>query len=182
MRALSLDTTSKKVTELDIVVQANTVYSFFNSISIDELSAIKEHTIYCDSNAMHLKKTPYFIGEQLLFGDALILGQNEMAEVDATIPKEDLEKLINFNLPPFYKDAIELFASSDEVNIYKVFELTKDDKKYQLNAEWLLYTFNIADDKTKDYFLSELTKVVEKSGSIEDFIHKMSALALNAMD
>jgi hypothetical protein len=182
MRALSLDAITQKVKELDIVVQANTVYSFFNSISIDELSAIKEHTIYCDSNAMHLKKTPYFIGEQLIFGNALILGQNELTEVDATIPKADLEKLINFNLPPFYKDVLELFATSDEVNIYKVFELTKDDKKYQLNGEWLLYTFNIADGKTKDYFLSELKKVVEKSGNIEDFIHKMSALALNAID
>ena len=180
MRALSIDSANQEVKELDLDIKANTVYSFFNSISIDEFGILKNHIIYSDTDAISNGKKPYFIGEQLIVGDALILGQVEQSETEATMPIADLEKLINYDVSEFITSTLELLKDSD-ISLYKVFELAKKEEKYQLNPEWVVYTFNIADDKTKTYFLDELKKVVDAKESAEDFMFKMAALALNAM-
>ena len=57
MRALSVDATTKEIKEIDIEIQANSVYTFFNSISIDEFSILKEHMIYADANALSYLQT-----------------------------------------------------------------------------------------------------------------------------
>jgi len=49
-----------------------------------------------------------------------------------------------------------------------------------LNTEWVLYTFDIADERTRNYFKTELHKVVESQGSVEDFMQHMAQLAMNA--
>lgn len=179
MRALSIDTNTKELKEIDIEIQANTVYTFFNSILIDELSTLNQHTIYSDANALSLNKKPYFIGEQLIIGDALIVGKNEFEDSEATIPTKDLELLINYEISEFYTDVLTLLSTT-ELNLYRTFELEHMGERIQLNIEWLLYVFNIADDKTKDYFINELKKVIDSKESVGDYIYKMSALAINA--
>jgi len=179
MNALSLNAITNEITESDIVMQANSIYSFFNSILIDELTTLKDHIVYTDANAISEKKQAYFIGEQLLVGNALILGRRDFDDVDVTITKEELSELIKSDLNTFYTKVLELLASTD-VNLYRTFSLEKAGEQISLNTEWVLYTFNIADDRTQEYFISELEKIVEAKESAEVFMQKMAGLALNA--
>ena len=179
MRAISIDTSSQGLKEIDIEMQANTVYTFFNSILIDEFQTIKEHTIYTDANALCENKTPFFIGEQLIIGDCLITGGSTLDEDDAKIIRNDLEPLISYEVSKFYKEALA-FLSKTDINLYRPFILEKNNEKIKLNTEWVLYTFNIADDKTKKYFLNELSKVLQSTKETQEFIQKMAQLALNA--
>ncbi len=179
MNALSLNAITNEITESDIVMQANSIYSFFNSILIDELTTLKDHIVYTDANAISEKKRAYFIGEQLLVGDALILGRRDFDDVDVTITKEELGELVKSDLNVFYTKVLELLASTD-VNLYRTFSLEKAGEQISLNTEWVLYTFNIADSRTQEYFIGELEKVIEAKESAEVFMQKMAGLALNA--
>ena len=179
MKALSIDNQTLSVKELDITMAANTVYTFFSSILIDELSSLKEHIIYTDANALSEKKTPYFIGEQLLLGDALILGREDFDDVEPQITKEELVSLINSDVNAFYKEVLDLLAQTD-VNLYRTFIVEKNGEKIPLNAEWVLYTFNIADERTKEYFINELKKALKAEEDAAKYIQKMAQLAMNA--
>ncbi len=180
MRALSVNSQTKELKEIEIEMQANTVYTFFNSISIDDFALINKHVIYSNSDALAKKETPYFIADQLILGNALIVGQENHIDGEATIPKEDLESLINYDVSEFYKTTLHLLATS-EINLYSTFELTHNDEKIALNTEWLLHTFNMADDKTKEYFIDELKKVAGNKAKVEEFIYKMAGLAIQAV-
>lgn len=179
MRAISLNPLTKSIEEVDLDMQANTIYTFFNSILIDEMASLNRHMIHSDANALSLKKKPYFIGEQIVIGDALIVGQNGLEEIDASIPLSDLELLVNYDVSPFYLEVLDLLSDTD-INLYRTFEVSKKDEKLQLNVEWVLYTFNIADERTKEYFITELQKVVASNESVQEYMQKMAQLALNA--
>jgi hypothetical protein len=81
MKAYSIDSTTQEVKEIDIEMQANTVYSFFNSILTDELSTLDKHTIHSDANAISKNMEPFFIGEQLIIGNALIVGKDGLFNI-----------------------------------------------------------------------------------------------------
>ena len=178
MKAISVNPITQSIEELDLDIKANTIYTFFNSILIDEMASLNQHMIYSDGNALSLNKTPYFIGEQIILGDALIIGQNELEESDASIPVKDLEVIISYDVSPFYLDVIELISTTD-INLYRTFEVQQGNENIQLNVEWVLYTFNIADDRTKEYFINELKKEVELDANVESFMAKMAQLAIN---
>jgi hypothetical protein len=180
MKALTLNAETKEIQEKEIELQANTIYSFFNSILIDELTTLQNHVVYTDANAISEKKEAYFIGEQLLVGDALILGRNGLEEIDVTIPKEELSSLIRAEVNEFYKRVLEILADTD-INLYRTFELKKQDETMTLNTEWVLYTFNIADTRTQEYFIDELKKSLEKGESCELYMQKMAGLAINSV-
>jgi len=179
MQAISIHPLSKEIKQIDIEMKANSVYSFFNSILIDEIETLQKHLIYTDANALSENKQAFFLGEQLLIGDALIIGKNGLEETDTTIPLQDLEGIINYHVEKFYLDALALLAQSD-INLYRTFSVKKDNETLALSCEWVLYTFNIADDRTKDYFLTELQKVLDTNSSVEAYIQKMAQLAMNA--
>jgi len=178
MNALTINPQTQEISEIDIEMKANTVYTFFSSILIDELESLNEHIIYSDANALSEKKKPYFIGEQLILGNALILGRIDFDDMDVKIPKEELASLINYELNDFYKEVLELLSQTD-INLYRTFEVEKNGEKIMLNTEWVLYTFNIADNRTKEYFINELKKVLTSGGSVEAYIQKMAQLAMN---
>jgi len=178
MKAFSVNPQTKEVKEIDIEMKANTVYSFFNSILVDELPSIREHLIYADANALSQNKPAYFIGEQLVLGEALIVGVDGMAERDATIPKEALESIINYEVPTFYQEVLEMLSTTD-MSLYRSFEVKKGEEKITLNAEWVLYTFEIADTRTREFFKGELQKVLDKNASVDDFMQNMAQLAMN---
>jgi len=180
MKALILNATTKEIEEKEIVMQANSVYTFFNSILIDELTTLKDHILYTDANAISEKKEPYFIGEQLLVGDALILGRQGFEDADVMISKEDLASLVNYDVNEFYKTVLDLLSATD-LNLYRTFALKKGEEEITLNSEWVLYTFNIADSKTQEYFIEELKKVLHSKGDATEYMQKMAGLALNAM-
>jgi len=179
MRALSIDAQNKESKEIEIHLQANTVYTFFNSILIDELSCINEHIVYTDAEALEKNKEAYFIGEQLVIGDALILGRDSFEDLEASIPLNEISSLVKHELNAFYSQVIDLLRSS-EMNLYRSFEIDVAGEKLQLNPEWVLYTFNLADDKTKQYFIDELKKVVEQKSSSLDYIKRMATLAIRS--
>jgi len=178
MKAFSVDVDGS-VNEIEVQMQANTTYTFFGSILIDEHESINEHMMYSDANALSEKKEAYFIGEQLIIGKALMVGREGFTDLDVKISKEALESLIQTDLSDFYKSALAELSTTD-VNLYRTFLVSKGSESVPLNAEWVLYTFNIADDRTKEYFLSELKKALNAKENAETFLQKMAGLALNA--
>ena len=178
MKALSINPLTQEIEELDIEMKANTLYTFFSSILIDELESMNEHVIYADANALSEKKPAYFLGEQLIIGDALILGRFDFDDMDAKITKEELASLLTYEINDFYTTVLELLASTD-INLYRTFEVEKNGEKIALNTEWVLYTFNIADERTKEYFINELQKVLDAGESVEAYMQKMAQLAMN---
>jgi hypothetical protein len=179
MKAYSINPLTKEVKEIDIEMQVNTVFTFFNSILTDELSAIDKHTIHTDANAVSENKEPFFIGEQLVVGNALIIGKDGLYDTQVTIPHDDLKSLINYDIPTFYKDALNLLQNTN-INLYRIFEVTKEEEDIKLNTEWVLYVFNMADAKTKEYFLEELKKAVDAQKDIAVHMQNMAILALRA--
>ncbi|MDB2562370.1 hypothetical protein N9X61_02070 [Sulfurimonas sp.] len=179
MKAISINPEKQTSEEIAIEMQANTVYSFFGSILIDESTTLKDHTIYTDANAVSESKKAFFIGEQLLLGNTLITGVSPKGDVDSSIPLEDLESLVSYDVNQFYRNVLELIAATD-VNLYRPFIASKNEEEIALSIEWVIYTFNIADDRTKEYFLNELKKAVGSTEETEAFMQKMAGLALNA--
>ena len=180
MKAYSIDPKKKEIKEIEIDMQPNTVYSFFNSILIDDLHTLQNHTIHSDAEAISNKKEPFFIGNQLVVGDALIIGKNGIEEVDVTIPLEDLKEIVSYEVSDFYKQTLEYLATSD-INLYKLFEIKKEDTELiELNTEWVIYVFSIADKKTQEYFLYALKTAVEEKADMLQHIQKMAVLALQA--
>ncbi len=180
LNVFTINPETKEIVAQEMEMKANTVYSFFNSILIDELGSLNQHTIYCDTNALSNHKKPFFLGEQLIIGDALIVGLNGMEEVDVTITLEQLKELVSFDVNPFYTDVLIILADYSDVNLYRSFEIQKDGESIPLNIEWVLYTFNMADEKTQNYFITELMKAVDAKEDINLFMQKMATLAINA--
>ena len=179
MKLLAIDAKNSTVKEIELDMQANTLYTYFNSILLDELTPLNGHVVYSDANALSEKKEAYFIGEQLIVGNALIIGRPDLEELDVTITKEELEKLISKDVSEFLSEVLSLISQS-EINLYRNFEVIKDAEHFNLNTEWVLYTFNIADERTKEYFINELSKAIAEATNIEKFMQKMATLAVNA--
>ena len=180
MKAISINPQTQSVEEVEIEMQANTVYTFFSSISIDEFETIKEHTLYTDANASSQAKTPYFLGGQLLVGQALIIGGSSFEPSETSISIEDVNSLLSYETSDFYKAVFTQLAKSD-INLYRKFSVNKENEKVELNPEWVFETFNIADDKTKEYFLKELSNSLGSLEETNQFIQKMAQLAINAI-
>lgn len=179
MKALTINPATREIEEIDIEMKANTVYSFFNSILIDELASLNQHTIFSDANALSEEKTPFFLGEQLIIGDALIIGKIGMEESDATVPVAQLEALLSYDVNTFYRDVLALLAKTD-INLYRTFAVQQAGEPLHLNAEWVLYTFNMADDRTRAYFIDELQKSLDAGEETFEYLKKMAQLAINA--
>ncbi len=179
MKAFAIDPETQTIEELDIEMKANTTYTFFNSILIDELTTINNHIIYTDTNALSENKKAFFIGEQLIIGVALIIGKIGMQESDVSIGKKDLEKLVRFETSDFYKKAFSLLAQS-EINLYKIFSVNQAGEEVNISTEWVLFAFDMADDRTKEYFLVELQKVIDSKEDVFAFVQKLGQLAINA--
>jgi hypothetical protein len=179
MRAISVNPQTQEVNEIDIHLEANTVYTFFNSILIDELATLNEHVIYANAEALSQNKKAYFIGDQLIVGDALILGRSSFEDIEASVPVDALKSLVKYEVNEFYSDVLEALSSTD-INLYRTFEVEADGQKLELNTEWVLYTFNLADDKTKDYFLTELKKDVAGKSDVAEFMNRMASLAIRS--
>lgn len=179
MKAYSIDPQTKSIELQEFDGQVNSIYTFFNSILVDSSHILNEHIIYTDGNALSTTHTPFFIGQQLFLGKALIIGQNGLEEVDVKIVQDELEKLVNYEVNKFYKKCLDSLALQD-INLYKTFEVDDNGSKLTLNYEWVIYTFNMADVKTQNYFLIELDKVIDEAKSIEEYFQKMAQLAVNA--
>ena len=61
MQFLAIEASSGEVSELELQMQANTLYTYFDSILIDELMPLNGHVVYSDANALSEKKKAYFM-------------------------------------------------------------------------------------------------------------------------
>ncbi len=179
MKAYSINPLTQELKEIDVEIQANTAYTFFSSILIDESDILSRHIVYSDANALSESKTPFFLGGQLIVGEALIFGREDFQDLEVTIAQNDLNLLINYEVNKFYLDALDALSST-ELNLYRMVEVDSGSEKVPLNAEWVLSTFNIADDRTKEYFINELKKTIDAGESVEEYMKKMAGLALDA--
>jgi hypothetical protein len=179
MHLLKIDPVTQTISPIELKIEANTFYTYFSSLLIDELPTINNHTIYTDANALSQKKTPYFIGDQIVLGEALILGRNGFEEVDATISEENLAMLVRYDVPTFYKNVLELLSNTD-VNLYRAFYVSHNGEEMELNISWVLYFFNIADQKTQEYFTTQLQQTIQNNDDVVAFMQKMAKAALNA--
>jgi hypothetical protein len=179
VKAIAIYPQEQTIQEIEIEMQANTLYSFFNSILIDDVHTLQHHTIYADANALSEVKKPFFLGEQLLIGDALILGNSNTDVSAPSIPLQALKDTISYDVNEFYRNALLLLSQTD-INLYRPFNVLKDAKEIALSLEWVLYTFNIADERTQEYFLKELANNISSTEMTESYIQKMALLALQA--
>ena len=179
MKAYSINPQTRELKEVNLEMEANTVYSFFNSILIDESQILNNHVLYSDANAMNEKRSPFFLGGQITLGNVLLLGREGFEDSAATIPQEELESLIDYEVNQFYLDSLELISHSD-VNLYRSFDVESGGETTSLSSEWVLYSFNLADVTTQEYFINELRKSIDSGVSVEDYMKKMAGLALNA--
>ena len=63
MKTYSINPQTQKITlHNDFDGQVNSIYTFFNSILVDNSGALNEHIIYTDANALISTDIPYFIG------------------------------------------------------------------------------------------------------------------------
>lgn len=108
----------------------------------------------------------------------MVLGREDFNDVDIQITKEEFTSLINRDVNEFYKEVLDLLADTD-VNLYRTFTVEKNGEKIPLNIEWTLYTFNIADERTKIYFINELKKTLQVKEDVTVYIQKMAQLAMN---
>lgn len=179
MQAISINPHQKSIDLLSIEMKADTVYTFFSSILIDEITSLNSHTIYTDANALEENKIPYFLGDQLLLGTVLITGNSAEGDTDVHVGIEILEELLSYEVSLFYRDSLKILSQTD-INIYHLFSVEKDTQKLEINIEWVLATFNIADEKTKEYFLKEI-KLSLESNNTQKVIEKLGQLAMNVV-
>ncbi len=173
------DTRTVTIHEYD--AQVNSIYTLFSSILIDSSDSLKQHIIHTDGYATDNSETPFFIGEKLFLGRALVCGLNGHEEVDTTITQEELSQLINYEVNDFYLRSVSALSQA-KISINQNFKVSLDDEedKVQLNYEWVIFTFNMADLRTQSYFLDKLDDVIAKNEDIGSYFQEMARLALQA--
>ena len=179
MKTFIINPQTQEILTHDFDGQVNSIYTLFNSILVDNSQALNEHIIYTDSNALISTHIPYFIGEQLFLGNSLIIGQNGYEEVDVKIDLAQLQALINYDVNMFYKKALNALAT-ENINLYTIFEVSDNGAPLHVSYEGVIYTFNMADEKTQSYFLNALDTTIAEEKSVQDHFQKMAQLAVNA--
>lgn len=179
MNALLIDPQTKTISSHDFDGQVNTLYTLFDSLLLEHFYTLNGHIIYTDTNAFEQDEPALFIGEQLFFGKTLVIGLEGFGEVDAKIKPQELKSLISYKINAFYTSALGVLKAA-KVNFYAPFEGFSEDKELEINCEWVLYTFNMADEATQEYFLTELFKVEPTAQAVLEYMKKMAKLAISA--
>lgn len=179
MKAFLIDPETRTVTQQHFDGQPNSLYTLFGSLLVDSNAILNDHMVYTSSEALEKGQKGFFLGEKLLFGRALVTGYAGFEEIDATIPPNELEALLLFDLPEFYAKTLALLPS--EFSFDETFELTLGYETESVSPEWVLYIFNMADAKTKTYFLNELENSVTQGKNVLEYLKKMGELAIKSM-
>jgi hypothetical protein len=179
MKIYSINPDAQAIEFQEFDGQVSSIYTFFNSILVDNSHALNEHIIYTDGNAQIDTHIPYFIGEQLFMGKALVIGLNGYEETDTKIGKEELDSLISYDVNMFYKKALNALAK-ENINLYTIFEVNDGGTPLHVSYEWVIFTFNMADERTQEYFLNALDMTIIEESSVAQTFQKMAQLAVNA--
>lgn len=180
MKSYIIDPDTKAITNHEFDGQLNSIYTLFNSILIDTSHELHQHVIYSDEYAIDHNKTPFFIADKLFLGRVLICGINNLQEEDVTITVEELGALIRYEISDFYTQCLALLRQA-KMNFNTHFTITHDNESTDLSYEWVIYTFNIADERTQRYFLDKLQETLDQNGDIHSYFQNMAQRAIKAM-
>jgi hypothetical protein len=181
MNAYIIDPDTKTITTHEFDGQLNSIYTLFNSILIDTSHELHQHVIYTDEYAIDQNKTPFFIAEKLFLGRALICGINGLEEEDVKISVDELHTLISYDINDFYTQCLQVLTQA-KMNFNTHFTLTYENEKTDLSYEWVIYTFNMADERTQTYFLEKLNETLAQNGDIDAYFQNMAQRAIEAMN
>jgi len=165
MKALLIDPDTQSVSVQAYDGQPHSLYTLFGSLLVDSSAPLQSHMVYSGGEAFEKGHPGFFLGDKLLFGRVLVIGYAGFEETDVTIEPETLQQLLRFDIPPFYSSALALLPSDFAF-----------DEPYALEgmeggtAEWVLYAFNLADEATRAYFLTELEKTVAQGESVRAYL------------
>jgi len=179
MKALLIDPETRSVIPQQYDGRPDSLYTLFRSLLVDSSDVLNNHVIYSGAEAFEKEEKGFFLGEKLLFGRTLIVGHTGLEEDDATIPADEAEALVRFEIPSFYRDALALLPR--DFSFDEPFELRLEEGGEHVTVEWVLYAFNLADEATKSYFLEHLSHTLSEGGDVYDYLKKMGNLALKAM-
>jgi hypothetical protein len=179
MKTYIIDPKTKSITPQDFDGQLNSIYTLFNSILIDSSQALNRHIIYSDEYATDNGCVPYFIGDKLFLGKALVCSENVDDGEDVSITAKELEQIINYDVNEFYLECLS-YLSKEKISINKIFHIQDKDEKIKLSFEWVIYTFNMADKRTKENFLTNLKKTFQEKKSISEYFENMAQRAFDA--
>lgn len=179
MKAFIIDPVTQSVSEQEYDGQPNSLYTLFGSLLVDSHEILHEHRVYNSSEAYEKSEPGYFLGEKLLFGKALVIGSAGLQDTDATIQTEVLEQLSTFDLPDFYKNVLSLLPM--EFSFDETYEIEQGGFDEPMSAEWVLYAYNMADQKTQIYFITELENAIAKGETIHGYLKKMGEMAIKSM-
>ncbi len=179
MKTFLIDPDTRTIIQEDFDGQPNSLYSLFNSLLVDSHAILNDHMVYSGNEAFEREEVPFFLGEKLLFGKALVTGYEGLEDLDATITSNDLKALLQFEIPEFYEKTLALLPKN--FSFEEHFDLQIEDTSETVTPEWVLYVFNMADTDTKAYFLDHLKETVEQGKHVADYLKKMGEQAIKSM-
>jgi hypothetical protein len=180
MKTYIIDPDTKAITTHEFDGQLNSIYTLFNSILIDTSHELHQHVIYSDEYAIDHKRTPFFIADKLFLGRALVCGINGLEEEDVKISIGELEALIRYEINDFYTQCLAVLQQA-KMNFNTHFTITHNNESADLSYEWVIYTFNMADERTQSYFLDKLHETLDQNGDIDAYFQNMAQRAVEAM-
>jgi hypothetical protein len=179
MKAFLIDPDTQTVTEQNYDGQPNSLFTLFGSLLVDQHAIVRDHMVFCGSEAYEKEKKGFLLGEKLLFGKALITGIAGFEETDAVIGADELQQLIRFEIPEFYTQTLALLPA--DFSLEERYEMQLEEGAEPVTAEWVVFAFNLADAATKTYFLNHLESTVTKGESVHAYLKKMGELAIKSM-
>jgi len=176
MKAFLIDPQDRTITLQNFDGHPNSLYTLFGSLLVDAADALNDHSLYSSTEAFERAERGFLVGEKLIFGKTLLAGIAGFEDTDATITQDELRALTRFELPAFYTQTIALlpktFMFGNAVTI---------TEEHSLTGEWIIYAYNMADTKTKTYFLNELESTIRTGKDVTAFMKKMGEIALRSM-
>lgn len=179
MKAYVIDPETRSVSEQEYDGQSNSLYTLFGSLLVDSHDILHEHRVYNSADAYEKSEPGFFLGEKLLFGKALVTGSDGLEDTNATIRSDVLEQISIFDLPDFYKNVLSLLPT--EFSFDETYEIEQGDFDEPVSAEWVLYVYNMADQKTQIYFITELENAIAKGETVHGYLKKMGEMAIKSM-
>ena len=179
MKALLIDPDTRGITVQEYDGQPHSLYTLFSSLLLDQHDVLHEHNVYGGADAFEQGMRPFFLGEKLLFGKAVITGRAGFEECDVSIAEAELERLVQFELPAFYRKTLTLLPK--DFIFDETYTLLIEETPQSITPEWVFYAFNMADDATKAYFLTHMEKAIAGSEDIHTYLKKMGEIAVKSM-
>ena len=178
MKAFLIDPATEEITEQFFDGQPNSLYTLFGTLLVDSNDILNGHTVYGASEAFERAEKGFFLGEKLLFGKVLVVGTAGIEDVDATMSLNELRTLALFNLPDFYEKTLRFLPPDFAFDTR--YDLALGGIHESVTPEWVFYVFNMADNATKYYFLTNLEAAQIRGEDLHNYFKQMGALALKA--